>query len=167
MAVGANALSRTAIGALAGIFGGILFVMAEMAISSAAGLSALDPLRVIGSIVLGPQALSAGVPLFSAALIGLALHFLLSAGYGAVFTGGLGAVLRAEVPNSVFLVMGIAYAMLLWTINFLIASPILFPQVTVNSLLWLEFGFAHVLYGLGLGTYLAISSQNAETREGA
>lgn len=142
-------------GLVAGVFGGVLFILVEMAISVAIGLPVMEPFRVIGSIVQGPAALSPGFPVSTAVASGLVLHFLLSALYGMIFTAVLHLVWRREIPSLGFLVLGISYAVLLWILNFLVIAPVLSPQIATQGSFLMGFTIAHAAYGLGLGGYVA------------
>lgn len=137
-------------------------MLAEMAASAATGLSVLDPLRVIGSIVLGEGVLSSAYPLFAVVIAGVFLHMLLSAGYGGIFTGAL-VFVREEIPSSAFLMLGLGYSLVLWIVNFLVIAPVLSPQISTQSQLLLGFTLAHAIYGIGIGGYLTLGARQRET----
>ena len=149
-------------GAIGGVLGGILFALVEVATSVATSLSPADPFRVIASMVLESGAIAPGGPWDAAATTGLALHFLLSVLYGVVLVAIVAVTRVAEIPRSMFLLLGIVYAMVLWTVNFLIVAPAMFPEGGLGGVFQLGFALAHPAYGLGLGGYLAAVRRQEE-----
>src|SRR5918994_2121346 len=84
-------------GAIAGIVAGLVFAAFEMAASAfMMGVEAFFmPLRMIGAIVLGPEALDPGYPLLTASIAGVIVHLILAIVYGIVF-GEIAAMLRGQ-----------------------------------------------------------------------
>ncbi|TIP84365.1 MAG: hypothetical protein E5X60_31545, partial [Mesorhizobium sp.] len=84
-------------GAVAGIVAGIVFAAFEMAASAfMMGAEAFFmPLRMIGAIALGPEALDPGYPLLTAGIAGVIVHLILAIAYGIVF-GEIAAMLRGQ-----------------------------------------------------------------------
>src|ERR687897_931242 len=74
-------------GAIAGIVAGLVFAAFEMAASAfMMGVEAFFmPLRMIGAIVLGPEALDPGYSLLAAGVAGVMVHMMLSIIYGVIF----------------------------------------------------------------------------------
>src|SRR5688500_2876938 len=82
-------------GAIAGIVAGIVFAAYEMLASALmmGGDAFFMPLRMIGAIILGPEALDPGYSLIGAGLAGLLVHVILAVIYGVIF-GELATMLR-------------------------------------------------------------------------
>src|ERR687892_1799737 len=72
-------------GAVGGVLAGLVFPMFEMAMAAVQGQSPFAPLRMIGGIALGEQALDPGFSLVAAGAAGVAVHMMLSIIYGAAF----------------------------------------------------------------------------------
>ncbi len=81
-------------GAIAGAIAGIVFAMFEMIVAEIQGNGFFMPLRMIGAIVLGEEALQPSYSLASAASAGMAVHMMLSVIYGVVF-----AVILTALPS--------------------------------------------------------------------
>ena len=73
--------------ATAGVIGGVIFAAFEMiAAAILMGPNAFFmPLRMIGAMVLGPEALDPGYSLLTAAIAGLIVHMVLSVAFATVF----------------------------------------------------------------------------------
>jgi hypothetical protein len=154
-------------GIAAGIVGGIAFAVVEMVLSVAVGDTVSKPLQATGSILLGPQALSADYPLGTAIMVGGGLHMVFSALYGVAFVLLLAATQQLGALSPVVILEGVVYAMALWVINFLVIAPALFSHLAGVSSFWLSFTVAHGFYGLALGGYLlkgAVRQAQAGTR---
>lgn len=90
---GTSVMARTAVSfrtgdiVLAGVFGGAIFAAFEMV--AAALLTGWDslfnPLRMIGALLLGANALDQGYPLVTAATTGLIVHLVLSVLFATIF----------------------------------------------------------------------------------
>ncbi|MCI0399221.1 MAG: hypothetical protein L0332_18790 [Chloroflexi bacterium] len=142
-------------GSVVGILAGIIFAIFEMLINVVQGQSFFGPLRLISSIVLGPEATQATYPLATAAIAGVIVHMILSALYGVVFVYALVLTRQLGVSTALLLFYGSLVGFLLWVTNFIVIAPLLFPQFTqVNQFLH---GFvAHTFfYGTVLGVYVA------------
>lgn len=112
-------------GALAGVVAGVVFAAFEMAASAAlSGWAAIDqPLRMFGAIVLGPMALEPTYPLVTAVMMGVVVHLVLSAVYGAVF-----AVIAAGLrPRPALIGLATLYGLALGLLNFYVFAPAAFP----------------------------------------
>lgn len=156
-------------GIVGGVLGGLAFALAEVALSAALGFGSLDPMRAIGSIILGPEAMSVEYPVGTAVAVGLALHLVLSAVYGAIFAAILWTTGQAGRLSSLAIVMGVLYALALWVVNFLVVAPMLFRQLAGDPTFPLTFTVAHFFYGLVLGGFMLASSprsaQEARVRQ--
>jgi uncharacterized membrane protein YagU involved in acid resistance len=107
-------------GAIGGFLAGIVFLVVTMWFASSMGNPPLAPANMISTIALGAGALQAGnasIPL------GAGIHVVLSVVFGLVFALLVG---RMHTNGTVALA-GTAYGALLYVVNFLVLSPLLFP----------------------------------------
>jgi hypothetical protein len=143
-------------GAIGGIVAGIVFPLFEMAMAAIQGQSPFGPLRMIGGIALGEQALDPSFSLLIAGAAGVAVHMMLSIMYGAVF-GAAAAFVPAIVRSMpVAALAGAVWGIVLWLVNFYVAAPIFgwawFPQMTDALVQFV----AHAgFFGVPLGLYVA------------
>jgi hypothetical protein len=118
-------------GAVLGIAAGLVFAAFEMVASAVMmGTQAFFmPLRMIGAMVLGPQALDPSYSLLTACLAGVMVHVVLSVIYGmafAVIAGGLKA-------RSWDIGLGAAFGFALGVFNFYVVAPQAFPWFLESS----------------------------------
>jgi hypothetical protein len=137
-------------GVLAGLGAGGVFIVAEMIINAVLGKPFFGPLRLIGSIVLGPQALDPSYPFRSAIISGLIVHLVLSIVFSFVF---LFLVITAKLSRgtSELMLLGFAYGVILWIVNFYLIAPKAFPQFANVTPFWNGFLAHSVFYGIPLG----------------
>lgn len=154
------------VGAVGGALGGMTFILVQMAVAAALGYSPASPLRAIGSIILGPPAMSAEYPLDGAVFAGLALHLALSIAYGMVFVWALWLAGQTGRLNSITIALGVIFALALWMINFLVIAPLLFDQMVGEPMFLLSFTVGHFFYGLVLGAYVMVASVWARPEPG-
>jgi hypothetical protein len=144
-------------GLIGGIVAGIVFATFEMVTAAVIdGPNAFFmPLRMIGGIALGEQALDPGSSLMAAGGAGLIVHMVLSAAYGAGVAG-----MARSVPMLASSAMNlIAWASVaglgLWLVNFYVIAPIAgwswFPEGTNPIVQFVAHTF---FYGSVLGIYL-------------
>ncbi|RWP37453.1 hypothetical protein [Mesorhizobium sp.] len=138
-------------GAVAGIVAGIVFAAFEMAASAfMMGAEAFFmPLRMIGAIALGPEALDPGYPLLTASIAGVVVHLILAIAYGIVF-GEIAAMLRGRAA---FIGLGSIFGLALWLVNFYVIAPIAFPWFLQASPV-VQFIAHTFFFGTVLGWYL-------------
>lgn len=144
-------------GVIGGVLAGVLFALFEMVMATVQmGSEAFFmPLRMIGGIALGSQALEPSTSLLEAGGIGIAVHMMLSAIFGA--SVGLVAGLVAPIRSStVALVAWTSLAGLtLWLVNFYVIAPIggwrWFPDGTDPVIQFIAHTF---VFGSLLGLYL-------------
>jgi hypothetical protein len=138
-------------GAVAGIIAGIVFALFEMVVS--ASMMGADvffmPLRMIGAIALGPQALDPSYSLVTAAIAGVVVHLILAVIYGLIF-GEIATMLRG---STAFVVAGSVFGFALWLINFYLIAPAAFPWFTEANPL-VQFIAHTFFFGSVLGWYL-------------
>jgi hypothetical protein len=145
-------------GAIAGIVAGIVFAAYEMLASALmmGGDAFFMPLRMIGAIILGPEALDPGYSLIGAGLAGLLVHVILAVIYGVIF-GELATMLRGRVA---FVAAGSLFGFVLWLINFYLIAPAAFPWFLESSPL-VQFIGHTFFFGSVLGYYLWKSHQRS------
>lgn len=159
---------------IGGVVAGVVFAMFEMMMAAILnGSSAFFmPLRMIGAMVLGKDALSPDSSLFTAGITGAIVHMVLSAMFGIVF--GLAVALIPTLGRSTASLVGSAsvYGLVIWIANFYVIAPIAgwdwFPQETNGTVQF----FAHVIFfGSVLGVWLdrarALIQPDTETLPGA
>lgn len=144
------------LGIVGGIIAGLVFAMFEMLAAAVLGLPFVMPLRMIGAIGIGPEALNPAYPLVTAIAIGVAIHMILSAVFGAVF-GLIVAAVPQLMENATNLILSATiYGFLLWVVNFLIIAGVLgiFPWFTqANTVVQI---IAHAFFfGSVLGFYFS------------
>ena len=108
-------------GAVAGLFGGLFFILANMWFSTAHGKPAVAPFLSISTIFYGSDK-----PMMTpeAVVAGLTMHLFLSMLYGMVFA----VVVLPFLRNRIALVIGaLVYGLLLYIVNFQILARIFFP----------------------------------------
>ena len=138
-------------GAVAGVVAGVVFAAFEMVVSAIMmGLPAFwTPLRMIGAIALGSQALDPGYSLVAAGLAGLAVHVVIAAIYGAVFAAVAGGLRSGPAMIGAASVYGFA----LWLLNFYVIVPAAFPWFgDANPMV--QFIAHAFFFGSVLGVYL-------------
>jgi hypothetical protein len=151
-------------GLIGGIVAGVVFATFEMVM--AAILDGPDaffmPLRMIGGIAIGQQALDPGTSLLSAGAAGLVVHMVLSAVYGIGVAGVAHYVPALSRSATTLIVWASAAGLGLWLVNFYVIAPIggwtWFPEGT-NPLL--QFVAHTFFYGTVLGLYLNIAARRA------
>jgi hypothetical protein len=154
-------------GAIGGIIAGVVFALFEMATAFVmmGGMDAAAmPLRMIGGIAIGSQALEPSYPLATAAGAGIGVHMALSAIYGGLFGAGVWAFGRSA---STGLIVGAAvvFGLALWAGNFFVVAPIAgwnwFPQMTDPVVQITAHG---LFFGVPLGLWVARSMRRGGTR---
>ena len=152
-------------GVAGGVISGIVFAMAEMILNVLMGKPFFGPLRLIGSIVLGEQALAPSYPLASAAVVGVIVHMILSMIFGLVFIYLLAAARQVWASTGRLLAYGTLFGLALWVVNFVILAPALFPQFTMVNQFWNGF-FAHTFFfGSTIGLYVAFAKPDEKIIE--
>jgi uncharacterized membrane protein YagU involved in acid resistance len=145
-------------GAIAGIVAGLVFAAFEMMASAfMMGAEAFFmPLRMIGAIVLGPEALDPSYALVTAGIAGVMVHMMLSVIYGVIF-GEIATILRGPAA---FIGAGGIFGFALWLVNFYLIAPFAFPWFLDSSPL-VQFVGHTFFFGMVLGYYLWKSHQRS------
>ena len=125
-------------GAVGGVLAGVVFAGVTMWFAHSTGGKADMPLAMMATIVQGDAAMAAGT---ASPTVGVLVHLALSALFGAVFAL---AVPRLRT-NGTVAVAGTAYGLLLYLVNFLVLTPLLFTTFqAANQPFEL---FAHLVFG--------------------
>lgn len=151
----ATLVARSGVGpaVVAGIIGGLIFAVFEI-LAAAVMMgpeAAFMPLRMIGGIALGAQALDPGYPLVTAAIAGVLIHMTLSIAFAIVFA----AIVPATGTPATLALLGIGFGIGLWIVNFFVIAPIAgwnwFPEQTNPIVQVLAHG---LFFGWPVGWYL-------------
>jgi uncharacterized membrane protein YagU involved in acid resistance len=164
-------LGRVALhGIIGGLIAGAVFAMAAMVMAAllegrASGFWV--PLRMIGAIVLGEEALMSSYSLLKAGAAGMVLHMMLSAMFGLGFALAV-QMLPALRRPAVLIVAASGYGLLLWIANFQIIAPAAgwgwFPDMADQF--WQGFVAHTFMFGTVLGVSLAAVRPWRESRGG-
>jgi hypothetical protein len=144
-------------GIVGGIIAGVVFAMFEMvmALVQMGAEMFFMPLRMIGGIALGPQAMDPGTSLLTAGGAGLVVHILLSAMYGAGVAAVAWAVPTLRSSTATLVIWASLAGLALWIVNFYLIAPIAgwrwFPDETDPVVQFVAHTF---VYGSLLGLYL-------------
>jgi hypothetical protein len=144
-------------GILGGIIAGIVFALFEMIMAvvlDGAGAFFM-PLRMIGGMGLGPQAMDPGTSLLTAGGAGLVIHMLLSMAYGVASAAVLSLVPRLSASRMAMIASTSVAGLLLWIVNFYVFAPVFgwtwFPNGTNPVVQFVAHTF---FYGSVLGLVL-------------
>lgn len=155
-------------GAIAGIVAGMAFLLAEMWFAVSRGMPGISPLYAISTVF---HASKAPVPAPAEPVLGLAMHIVLSLGFGM----GFAVLVVPWLRNLPALVVGaLGYGLALWVLNIQILGRTVFPSFAPKGAPDLIFGLLdHVLiFGLllvpfFLGHSLAVPRRPAGRRGSA
>ncbi len=146
-------------GAVMGLLAGMVFILFELIMAGITGPSAMTALRAISAIVLGPGALEPSVNVGAAVVIGLIVHFVLSAIFGLIF-GMIVWAARSLIGSDGVLVGAAAlYGLVLWIVNFYMIAPRAFPWFAEANPV-VQF-FAHILFYGGVLGLLFVGARRA------
>jgi hypothetical protein len=145
-------------GAIAGVVAGIIFAMFEMVMAAIMGDGFFMPLRMIGAIILGEDAMMASYSLVTAAAVGLVVHMMLSVIYGVLFGAIVGFVPALHEGSSRLIALATLFGFALWLVNFYIIAPIAFEWFGMADSM-IQFVAHTFFFGTALGlTLLAIGT---------
>ena len=143
---------------VAGIVGGIVFMMAEMLmVMIFLGQSPWGPPRMIAAMLMGrevlpPPATFAMGPM----VVAMVIHFMLSIVYGLI----VGRIVRSMGMGAALLTGAVFGLVAVYLVNFHLIAPMLFPWFT-QAQHWVSV-FAHVLFGAVVAvTYVALRDRRA------
>lgn len=111
-------------GAVAGLAGGTVFILANMVFANAHGKPPVAPLLSVSTIFTG-AAMPAMSPVL--AITGLVLHVFLSMVYGAVFGAIVAPLTRS---NGLLVVSGLVFGLVLFLVDFEVFGRTAFPWFT-------------------------------------
>ena len=144
-------------GIVGGVIAGIFFALFEMIMAFVLdGSNAFFmPLRMIGGIGLGRQALDPNTSLLTAGGSGLVIHMILSMMYGVVVTAVLSLVPLFSSSRTAVLVSASVGGFVLWIVNFYVLAPVFgwtwFPN---NTNVAVQFVAHTFFFGTVLGVVL-------------
>jgi len=154
-----DASRSTKEGLTSGLIAGVLFATAETITAAAIGESPVMPFKMFASVVLGAWALGSTSP--AVLVAGGAVHLALSAFFG-LFYGIYNSALTLETRRSLRRqsLIGTAYGVLLWLVNFQVLARVLFRAWFLE----LPPGPQVVMHGLAFGLPLGLVYGLAERR---
>jgi hypothetical protein len=142
--------------AAAGIIGGILFAAFEMvaAVMLTGSHAFFMPLRMIGAMLLGPEALESAYSLAVAGVTGIVIHMVLSVVFAVIFAW----IGSPAATDTTLALSGMLFGIMLWLVNFYVLAPLAgwtwFPEETSAPVQFV----AHALFfGCPVGWYLGRS----------
>jgi hypothetical protein len=154
-------------GAVMGIAAGGVFLIFEMIVSAITGPSAFGPLRMIAAIALGEGALpiQPTVGLTIVVPVALAIHYALSAFYGAMFGTAVAVIGFLRDSRMALAAAASVFGFVLWLANFYVTVPALFPWfLTANPVV--QFIAHTFFFGTALGLMLGIRLRGEGTKMG-
>ena len=136
---------RLAAGIVDGVLSAILMMGFMMAYSSVTGAGVTMPLKALGALVYGVEALVAGsIAMLAGAGIQLGFSIVLGILF-ALFTSR-----RTSIVAALF--AGIVVGIVIWVAMELVVLPYMNPTMAARiALMPLAYFIAHLLYGIGLG----------------
>ena len=136
--------AKIAAGIAAGILGGILMIGCMMVYASATDAGATMPLKALGALVYGVEALVAGP---TAMLVGVLIQLALSIVIGILFA----MFVSRETSTVAALFAGIIVGVALWAAMDFFLLPRANPTMAARiALMPLGYFVAHILFGIGL-----------------
>ncbi len=145
-------------GAIGGLLAGLLFALFEMVMATVqmGGEAFFMPLRMIGGIALGSQALEpSSTSLLEAGGVGIAIHMMLSVIFGASVAVVAGRVAPIRSSTVALIAWTSLAGLALWLVNFYVIAPIggwrWFPDGTDPVIQFIAHTF---VFGSLLGLYL-------------
>lgn len=148
-------------GVAAGLVAGIALGSAQFLIAAARDEEALTPLRLIASLLLGQSALD---PNESTALVigvGVVLHLLLAAAFGALFVALLALTFQLSARRWLLIGYGFLFGFILWEVNFLAILPLVYSglisRIELSGQIWEGIVAYSLVYGPVLALYISIA----------
>src|SRR6266403_871425 len=139
-----SAGAKIAAGIAAGILGGILMIGCMMVYASATDAGATMPIKALGALVYGVEALVAGP---TAMLVGVLIQLALSIVIGILFA----MFVSRETSTVAAIFAGIIVGVALWAAMDFFLLPRANPTMAARiALMPLGYFVAHVLFGIGL-----------------
>jgi hypothetical protein len=152
------ASARIAAGIAAGALGGILLIGCMMIYASVTDAGATMPLKALGALVYGVEALVAGP---TAMLVGVLIQLAISIVIGILFA----LCMSRETSTVAALFAGIVVGIALWAAMDLFVLPQANPTMAARiALMPLGYFVAHVAFGVGLAMSPAFMRMFAKER---
>lgn len=152
------ASARIAAGIAAGVLGGILLIGCMMIYASVTDAGATMPLKALGALVYGVEALVAGP---TAMLVGVLIQLAISIVIGILFA----LCMSRETSTVAALFAGIVVGIALWAAMDLFVLPQANPTMAARiALMPLGYFVAHVAFGVGLAMSPAFMRMFARER---
>jgi hypothetical protein len=146
-----------------GLIAGAGFLVVQIILALATGNPALMPLRYAASVLVGIPALSQ-TSLGVAVVLGLIVHFALSALYGLIygaFESRMSLEGRASVARQTGL--GALYGLIIWFFNFQFIARLFYPWF-LGAPQFLQLVLHAVTFGLPLGLFFTVAERRARQR---
>jgi len=140
-------------GITGGILAGSVYAAAQAAISGLQGRPLVEPLRLTASLLLGSVALDPES--LSPPAVGLFIHLMISAFYGAVFLFLHWELKRHNETPERLILDGALFGFAVWVINFFLIAPRAYPQFLALDPVWNGLVAHAFLFGAPLGIYVA------------
>ena len=138
--------AKLAGGIVAGLLATVLMTGLLMTYSSKIGEAPTMPLKALGALAYGVEALIAGN---AAVTIGAAIQLGFSLALGILF----GLVMSRRTPIILAMLLGIVIGVAIWVAMNLYVLPFMDPTMAARvALMPMAYFVAHVLFGIGLGT---------------
>lgn len=157
-------------GIAAGIVGGLALGLVQFVIAAAHGEDAVEPFRLVSSLVLGEEAIAGDSPTYSTALVivvGALLHFGMSALFGVAFMGLLALLYQLSARTPLLIAYGFVFGFFLWEINFMAIMPAFFPDLKdefgLSGQVWKGIVAYTLVYGPVLACYVAATRRGVLT----
>jgi hypothetical protein len=110
-----------------GLWAGAVFALFEVGATALldGGSAAFRPLRLVGSLLLGPEALDPDAPLGPAVVTGGLVHLGLSALFGVAFGSLIAWRCTLGGSSRMLIATGVLYGLGLWLVNVYSVAPVL------------------------------------------
>lgn len=144
-------------GIVGGLVAGLIFAVMEMIFAAAMGMSALMPIRMFASILLGQTALSPATSLSLVLPVAIIAHFAIAAFWGAIF-GLIAGSIRGFGSIGAFALAGVVFGTLVWLIDFYVLAPLFWSWFIETNALG-QFILHALFYGLPLGLWLGYATR--------
>ena len=148
-------------GVIGGVVAGTVLAVEEIVATLVLGGIAIDPFRLVASVVLGRQALSPDFAVWLSLLVGTGAHLVLSVVFGFAFLLLVAGAYQLSARTPLLLIYGVLYGLALWELNILTVLHLMFPQVAplfeLANQVWNGIVAYAIFYGLVLGAYVAFT----------
>ena len=145
-------------GVRAGLVAGLVLGLIEIALSTVLRGDPWLPFDFAVAILVGPEALAQTFPVGASVALGVMIHVLLSAVFGIVFLVGLALTFQLSARPWLMLLYGVAFALMVWEVNFLAVLPVIAPklrgQLDLATQVWNGVLSYCLVYGPTLATYV-------------